>query len=61
MRLSQNYDSVTDLIKDMKEFLLTKKSVTAVQQQLQRARQYQLIIEDFGKSIERLFVELTIS
>lgn len=61
MRLSQAYDSVTDLIKDMKEFLLTKQSDTAIQQQLQRARQHQLSIEDFGKSIEKMFVELTIS
>ncbi|VVC87110.1 unnamed protein product, partial [Leptidea sinapis] len=61
LRLSQSYATVPDLIKDMKQFLLTRKSDTAIQQQLQMAKQHQQSIEDFGKSIEQMFVELTIS
>lgn len=61
LRLNQKYESVELLIKDMKDNLLTKKSFTALQQQLLRCTQNQRDIEDYGKQIENLFVELTIS
>lgn len=61
LRLCANYASVTDLIKDMREHLLPKKSDTTIQQQLQRARQDASSIEEFGKQIEQLFVDLTIT
>lgn len=61
LRLCASYSSVADLIKDMKEHLLPKKSDTTIQQQLQRARQDASSIEEFGKQIEQLFVDLTIT
>ncbi|CAG9787790.1 unnamed protein product [Diatraea saccharalis] len=61
LRLNQKYDSVEHLIKDMRDHLLTKKSFTALQHQLLRCTQNQRDIEDYGKQIEQLFVELTIS
>lgn len=61
LRLSQNYGTVKDLISDMHKHLLVKKSFTAIQQQLLRATQNQRSIEVYGKEIENLCVELTIS
>lgn len=61
LRLASNYDSSTDLIKDMKNNLLTKQSATALQLELLQSRQGSQSIEEFGKKLENLFVELTIS
>lgn len=61
LRLSSNYDSVSGLISDMKKHLLVQKSSTALQQRLSRATQNQKNIEDYGKEIENLFVDLTVS
>lgn len=61
LRLGEAYESITDLVKDMRSRLLSKKSDTALQQQLQRARQDKESVEDFGKHIEKLFVDLTIT
>lgn len=61
LRMSPNYSSVTDLLRDMRNILLPKKSDTAIQSQLQRIRQHNLSIEEYGKEIEQLFVDLTIS
>lgn len=61
LRMSSNYSSVTELITDMRNILLPKKSDTAIQSQLQCIRQDNKSIEEFGKQIEQLFVDLTIS
>lgn len=61
IRLSNTYDSVDSLLDDMKKHLLTRKSDTALQAQLTRARQGGKNIENFGKELEELFVNLTIS
>lgn len=61
LRLSQTYNTIKELVDDMKKHLLVKKSFTAIQQQLLRTTQNQRSIEAFGKEIENLFVELTIS
>lgn len=61
LRLHETYNSVSDLVKDMRDRLLSKKSDTALQQQLQRARQDSKTVEEFGKYVEELFVDLTIS
>lgn len=61
LRLSQTYGTIKSLVEDMKKHLLVKKSFTAIQQQMLRATQNQRSIEVFGKEIENLFVELTIS
>lgn len=61
LRMCETYTSVSSLIKDMRERLLAKKSDTAIQQKLQRVQQGTRRIEEFGKEIEQLFVDLTIS
>lgn len=61
LRLASQYDTVENLVSDMKTHLLTKKSDTALQSKLARARQGEKSIEDFGKELEELFVDLTIS
>lgn len=61
LRLNSNYSNVTDLIKDMREQLLTRKSAPAIQSKLQKSRQNDLGIDDYGKEITELFTELTIS
>ncbi|XP_028178494.1 uncharacterized protein LOC114365951 [Ostrinia furnacalis] len=61
LRLCESYESVSDLVRDIRERLLSKKSPTALQQQLHRAKQDNKTIEQFGKEIEQLFVDLTIS
>lgn len=61
LKLNQKYDTVKLLVDDMKKFLLTKKSFTALQEQLLRCTQNHRDIEDYGKEIEKLFVDLTIS
>lgn len=61
MRLNASYSTVADLLLDMRRHLLTSKSDTALQSQLQSARQGNKSIQQFGSEIERLFVDLTIS
>lgn len=61
LRLSDNYHSVTDLIKDLKLHLLPKKSFTAIQTKLQNISQGWKTIDQFGTDIEKLMTELTIS
>lgn len=61
LRLSQKYDTVAELIKDMKKQLLTQKSATSLQMQLNSLKQSSRSIEKFGSEIENLFVNLTIS
>lgn len=61
IRLKEIYKSCQDLIKDMKERLLTIQSSIAINANLQRARQGSLSIAQFGKNIEDLLVKLTLS
>lgn len=61
LRLAPSYNSCDSLLKDMKDTLLTKKSSTAVHSELINARQYSKSIDEYGKSLEKLFVDLTIS
>ena len=61
LRLSQKYDSVADLLLDMKQQLLTQKSAASLQVQLQKTRQNNKSIDAYGAEIESLFVDLTIS
>lgn len=61
IRLNVTYNSVNDLLKDMRENLLPKKSDTAVQTKLLRSRQGDRTVENFGKELEQLFVDLTIT
>lgn len=61
MRLSTSYGSVELLLRDMRTHLLTRKSDTALQSQLQTAKQGDRSVKEFGDEIEKLFVDLTIS
>lgn len=61
LKLNTKYDSVNELIKAVKTNLLPKKSATALQQTLFNLKQNDLSIDDYGKQITDLFVDLTIS
>lgn len=61
LRLDESYPSVKELITAMKSCLLTKKSDTALQNKMMRTKQGNKSIEDFGKELEQLFVDLTIA
>lgn len=61
MRLSQSYDTIPKLITDIKLHLLTKKSSTSLQTQLIQQKQGSMSLDNYAKTIEELFVELTIS
>lgn len=61
MRLATSYSSVELLLEDMRKHLLTRKSDTALQSRLQKARQGEKSVTEFAQEIEKLFVELTIS
>lgn len=61
LRLNKEYASTSSLVDDMKKHLLTIKSDTTLQTKLINSRQGNRSIESFGKSLEELFVDLTIS
>lgn len=61
LRLSNNYDTVPNLIQDLRKHLLTKKSFTAIQSRLQNMNQSFRSIDEYGSEIEQLFTDLTIS
>lgn len=61
LRLASNYDSVSQLLTEMKRILLPQKSANSLQKQLLNLRQDELSIDDFGKKLSEMFVDLTIS
>lgn len=61
LKLLPSYNSVPDLLKDMKKCLLSQKSAPAIQKQMFSIRQNDMSINDFGKKLSEMFVELTIS
>lgn len=61
LRLQLSYDTVGNLIQDMKSLLIQKKSEVALQTQLLRAKQGNRSIDKFGSELEELFVNLTIA
>lgn len=61
LRLSQTYATVRALVEDMRKHLLTRKSDTALQSKLINTIQGNKSVENFGKELEELFIELTIS
>lgn len=61
LRLSTEYSSISDLVKDLRKCLLTKKSFTAIQSRLQSINQGWRTIDQYGAEIEKLFSDLTIS
>ncbi|KAH9639666.1 hypothetical protein HF086_017660 [Spodoptera exigua] len=61
LKIKCSYSTVTDLINDMRKELLPQKSAPAIQDKLQKCRQNNLNIQDYGKEITEMFVELTIA
>lgn len=61
VRLESSYATIPDLLRDMKKHLLTRKSDTALQAKLSRAKQGRKTISEFGKELEEIFVDLTIA
>lgn len=61
LKLSEKYDTVNELVQDMKKRLIPQKNPTALQTKLLQCKQNHRSISDFGKEISQLFVELTIS
>ncbi|KAJ8719113.1 hypothetical protein PYW07_016669 [Mythimna separata] len=61
LRLKATYADIDSLIKDIRSYLLPKKSAVALQTQLIRTTQGRRSIEKFGTEIEELFVNLTIA
>lgn len=61
LRLAASYDTVSELLTDMRNNLLPKKSATALQRQMLLLRQNEATINDFGKQLSEMFVDLTIA
>lgn len=61
LRLSQSYSNCQVLLSDMKEHLLTKKSSNAIHAQLVKETQGSSDVDEYGKRLEQLFTDLTIS
>lgn len=61
LKLSPSYANIDELITDLKAHLLPKKSASAIQRKLQNYRQNDLSIDEFGKQVTELFVDLTLT
>lgn len=61
IRLNKTYNSNAELIVDLKNYFITKKSVSYLSTQLNNAKQGGKSIDLFGKSIEELLTDLTIT
>lgn len=61
LKLETNYDSIDGLIRAMKCNLLPKKSAPAIQTRLNNFKQNNLSVEEYGRQITNMFVDLTIS
>lgn len=61
IRLQNSYMSNQLLIQDMRKHLITKQSASSLSIMLHNARQNHKSIDDFGKDIEELMLNLTIS
>ena len=61
LRLEESYNSNNDLISAIKSNLLTKKSAATVSIELHSIRQNGKTIDEFGRKIEELYIDLTIS
>ncbi|KAJ3666617.1 hypothetical protein Zmor_002052 [Zophobas morio] len=60
-KLLTTYILKTRLSENIRNYLLTKKSPASLSVQLSRAKQYSKSVEEFGRSIEELLVDLTIT
>lgn len=61
LRVANSYSSVSEMIKDFRDRLLTKKSFTAIQNQIQLLNQGFRSIDEYGSQLENLLMQLNIS
>lgn len=61
LKLNKNYSNINDLVKDMRVQLLPQKAASAIQNKLHQFRQNDLTIDEYGKNVCEMFVDLTIS
>lgn len=61
LRLCKTYPSVAELLTDMRTRLLTRKSAAVLASELHRARQGNKSIDEFGRTLEELLVNLTMA
>lgn len=61
LKLKSEYDTVTDLVTDIKKYLIPKKSANSLLVQLNNITQNDMSIEKYAEKIEELFIDLTIS
>ncbi|KAH9639627.1 hypothetical protein HF086_010034 [Spodoptera exigua] len=61
LSLKSDYPSIDALLTDMRMILLPKKSAIALQNKLQTSRQDQRSINDYGKELTELFMDLSIA
>ncbi|XP_045534739.1 uncharacterized protein LOC123721153 [Papilio machaon] len=61
LKLKSEYNDVNTLVRDIKNSLLTKKSATALLNQLNSLSQNNMSIHEYGDKLSELFVGLTIA
>lgn len=61
IRLNSAYTTNVNLVDDLRNYFITKKSVPFLSVQLSSAKQNGKSVEEFGKTIEELMVDLTIT
>ncbi|KOB75512.1 Uncharacterized protein OBRU01_06089 [Operophtera brumata] len=59
--LKSEYSDVNQMVNDMREYLLPRKSHVCLQMQLSNCKQESRTIEEFGAEIENLLVDLTLA
>lgn len=61
LKLKSEYTTIESLIKDIKMYLLTKKSANSLLSQMNGLSQNNLSISEYGSKLEELFNELTMA
>lgn len=61
IRLKQTYASNQLLIADLRSHFIATKSISALSVQLNNAKQHSLSIDQFGRSLEEMLVDLTLT
>ncbi|KAK9752544.1 Retrotransposon gag protein [Popillia japonica] len=61
IRLNKSYDSVDELIKDIRNNFVARKSATTISTQLHQIKQQNKTLSEFGQEIEQLLSDLTLA
>ncbi|KAK9730845.1 Integrase zinc binding domain [Popillia japonica] len=61
IRLNKSYDSVDELIKDIRTNFVARKSATTISTQLHQIKQQNKTLSEFGQEIEQLLSDLTLA